>query len=320
MKTRWSTKTRWSMKSCWLPLVALLGLPSVAVADFRIYGKGNVSFQAVDESGERTSELVSNASRLGVRGSETLREGLEVIYQLEYEVQIDDGDKNDRTFNQRDSYIGLRGRMGSLIAGKLNTPLKNIQDAVDLFNDLEGDLNYLFAGEVRADNVVQYISPAYGRYFTSSVAYIAPEEDGLDPGVSAATTFQYEDLYLAVGGDSGVQAPDADLFRIAGRYSFAAVGLHVGALYEFYDDGVIEEEGSLVSLLWEASEQWAFKLQGGTSDINHGGGEAVSVGVDYRLSPSTKLYGYYTNESRDLGCGVERCEDQYLGAGLSVTF
>lgn len=306
------------MKRLVMPLALTLTLPAIAMADFRVYGKANVSLQHADESGDSKMELVSNASRIGVKGSETLSEGLEAIFQFEYETQVDDGDKGGQTFSQRDIYVGLRGKAGTLLVGRVNTPLKTAQDKVDLFNDLEGDINYLFAGEVRASNVVQYKSPVFGEYFSGSVAYIASEDEDVDPGVSATASYRNAGLYLALAQDTDVQEEGADVTRLVARYSFNTV--HIGALYEAYENALVDEDGAFVSVLWEASDLWSFKAQAGSADINQAGGESISLGADYKLSDSTKLFGYYTNETSDLVCGTVDCDDQYLGVGMSLSF
>lgn len=299
-------------------LLALAMVPTVVQADVTVYGKGDVALQYVDRSGEETAELVDNSSRIGLKGSETLTDGLEAIYQFEYGTYVDDGDSDGRTLGQRNIYIGLRGDWGSLLAGKVDTPLKRVQNKVDLFNDLEGDIGYLFAGEVRASNTVQYRSPVLAESLSGSVAYITYEEEGVDPGVSASGSFQRGAFYLGAALDSNVAMPDSEAARLAARVSIASI--HLGALVEHYEDNQVEEDGALVSVLWELTEAWSLKAQGGVSDINYSGGESLSLGVDYHFSDNTKVYGYYTNETNDLGCAGQGCDDDYLGAGLSLSF
>ena len=67
------------MNKVLLPLVLATALPLSALADVTVYGKANVSLQSTDEGGDAITEVVSNASRLGVKGSEDLR------YQVRYQ-------------------------------------------------------------------------------------------------------------------------------------------------------------------------------------------------------------------------------------------
>jgi len=92
-----------------------------------IYGKTNVSVARIDDGANDTWELTSNASRLGFKGSADLTGTLQAIYKLEYEVFFDDGDSGGNTFTQRNIYIGLQGRGGTLFAGKHDTAVKMAQ-------------------------------------------------------------------------------------------------------------------------------------------------------------------------------------------------
>ena len=134
------------MRKALLPVAIAAVLPLSALADATIYGKANVSFQSTDEGGDSITEVVSNASRIGFKGSESLSDGLKAIYKFEFEVQVDDGEKDDKTFTQRNIYVGLQSdSKGTVIIGKFDTPLKVAQKKVDLFSDLEGDIKSILS-------------------------------------------------------------------------------------------------------------------------------------------------------------------------------
>ena len=89
------------MKKTALSLAIAAVLPAFANAEKvevempEFYGKVNVSIQNTQEEGKGSiSELVSNASRLGVKGKIELNHGLEGIYKLEYQTAVDDGDNS----------------------------------------------------------------------------------------------------------------------------------------------------------------------------------------------------------------------------------
>src|SRR5690606_27907974 len=117
-------------------------------------------------------ELVSNASRIGLKGSEKINDKLKAIYQFEYQTEVDDGVNPSGTFSQRNIFIGVEGNFGRLTAGLFDTPLKLVQEKIDLFNDLAGDIGQLLNGEIRAKNIVQYSTPASLGKLGLSVAYI----------------------------------------------------------------------------------------------------------------------------------------------------
>ncbi|PTB84406.1 hypothetical protein C9988_04665, partial [Pseudidiomarina aestuarii] len=85
----------------------LLSAPYTAVSaadepTFDFYGRINVSLQQSDDGAGSDSEVVSNASRIGVKGGAQLTDTLEVIYQLEWQVDVADlgSDDNLKSRNQ----------------------------------------------------------------------------------------------------------------------------------------------------------------------------------------------------------------------------
>ncbi len=304
------------MKKTIFLLAATLPFAGTTLAEPTLYGKANVSLQANDENGESTTDLVSNASRLGVKGSEAINDSLKAIYRFEFEVHIDDGDKDGQTFSQRDIYVGLQGdTWGTVIAGKFNTPFKQAGKPVDLFNDLEGDLKSILSkSENRESNSVQYSSPSAWGPVIVNVDYIASEE-ARDDGVSTSVIFDQDALYLAFAYDMDVEAEGADIYRLVGQYAFG--DFKVGALYEDQDAGVSnlrDGDGWLVSAQYKV-DQWVLKAQLGESDIVKEGGDTYSLGADYVLTKNAKVFGFYTAEEAD-----DNTDNDYLAVGFELKF
>lgn len=294
---------------------SLLTIPAAnAVAEPAFYGRANVSFELVDEAGGNTdTELSSNASRLGVKGTEQLNEAYKVIYQLEYGVDFDDKD----TFSQRNIFIGLQSDWGAVIAGHFDTPFKRAQGDVDLFNDLRGDIKTITPHDNRESNSVMYSTPESFGPFAANVAYISSEEEGRDDGKSASVAYEANGLYAAVALDQDVEQEDAEAARFATTYSFDAWQL--GALLEVTDPAVGDSEsGWLLSGKYSVN-QWAFKAQGG-SGYQYSGDmleevDTLSLGVDYRFAKNAKAFTFYTaNESEG------ESTEHYLGAGFELRF
>ena len=105
--------------------------------DGKLYGKINVAVVNSDSGSTDTWKLNSNASRIGLKGSSQISEGLSVFYKTEFEVAVDNGnfgdDEDKSTFKQRNIYAGIKGQYGSLLAGKNDTPTKLAQKKIDLF-------------------------------------------------------------------------------------------------------------------------------------------------------------------------------------------
>ncbi|MDG2414092.1 MAG: porin, partial [Hyphomicrobiales bacterium] len=122
-----------------------------------IYGRLDFSLNEINKFsvGSKT-DAVSNSSRLGLKGKHTFDNGFSAIYQ--YETQIDPIDRSPN-FKDRNSYIGLKGYFGKFIIGIHDTPVKQSQATVDLFNDTAGDIKNILWGENRSKKAAQWNSP-----------------------------------------------------------------------------------------------------------------------------------------------------------------
>jgi len=313
--------------------VALASLfPVAAFADVVVYGKANVSVQNADEAALDDSrvELVSNASRIGLKGGEEVNSSLKVIYQFEYQTEVDDGTNGSQTFGQRNIYLGLQGVAGTIMGGHFDTPTKVAQEKIDLFNDLEGDITHIFKGEIRASNIIQYTTPTFGGGFAGSVAYITEENDGTfkqnnpvgtEPGNGISASFGYTSamFYAGIAMDQDVEAEGVDLVRAVARVTLGPVQL--GVLAEQYenDNTGADEDGALASALWNITDKWALKGQYGQSDVRMADGETASIGLDYKMTKAATLFSYATKVENELVGASER-DDTYVGVGVDFKF
>jgi len=310
------------MKKALLPLLIASALPMSAFADVTVYGKANVSLQNSDESDNSQFELVSNASRIGLKGGEQINDGLKAIYQFEYQTEVDDGanGSNNQTFGQRNIFVGLQGTAGTLIAGKFDTPVKAAQEKVDLFNDLEGDMSFVMVGETRANNIVQYSSPLLGKAVTINVAQVSAEDPAMDDGLSVSATYTSASWYAALATEKDITAQGADITRAVGRYTLNA--WQFGLLIQQAKDAASNKTNSwLVSTKYSLNDSWALKAQYGDADLDLADGKRkqLSVGADYSLSKNTTLFGFYTQEKADAG-SVNVSDDNWIGVGMELKF
>ncbi|HCS64335.1 MAG TPA: porin [Cellvibrio sp.] len=317
------------MKKTLLAVALAAFFPVTAFADVVVYGKANVSLQNADEAAMDDSrvELVSNASRIGLKGGEEINSSLKVIYQFEYQTEVDDGTNGSQTIAQRNIYLGLQGSAGTIMGGHFDTPTKVAQEKVDLFNDLEGDITQIFKGEIRASNIVQYTTPAFGGGFSGSVAYVSEENDGTfkqsgTPTNGTSLSFGYTSaaFYAGIAADQDVEADGVDLLRAVARVTLGSVQL--GALFEQYenDNTGADEDGALVSALWNLTDKWALKGQYGQSDVKMADGETASIGLDYKMTKNATLFSYATTVENELVAVAGERDDTYVGAGIDFKF
>ena len=315
-----------------LAVASTIALPpqgfAVGPIDGTIYGRINVSVVNADNGTSHTYKLNSNASRLGIKGESEIANGLYAIYKAEVEICVDDGDCDGRTFTQRNIVGGIRGRLGTVWAGKHDSPTKLAQNKIDLFNDLEGDIKSTFEGENRVSNIVAYTSPTMNG-FSTMVAIIPGEgadldSDGIDDrgltdGMSYSISYNVDNVYMAIAGDQDVDSQD--LTRVVAKYKMDA--LKVGIMYQQNEDnvGTKDESGFFVSAAYQLDERITVKVQYGSIEDDADGDEeqTLSLGGDYKLAKGTKIYMFYTDNT-DSSIGKLDDENSTFGLGVEHNF
>jgi predicted porin len=299
-----------------LTICSILAQPAIA-ANIDIYGRADVSFQSSDEGEGKFTEVKSNASRLGFKGNHKLNDDLEVIFKAEFQVDLDGDSEKGKSITDRNQYVGLKGAFGEVLLGKNDTMLKQSQGKVDLFSDLNGDIKSLWKGENRMADTVSYKSPKFND-FRIGVTYIAEDEIDAEDAISVAVFYGDKKLkkskvYASIAMDSEVKGYDTTRATVQGKVS----GITLGAIYHTQEkvDGGAEMDGFLLSAKYKVNEV-TLKGQYQTADYDGGDSKSgVTVGADYSLAKSTKLYAFYTSFDMDSGA-----DEDYLAVGIQYKF
>jgi predicted porin len=302
-----------------LCLALLSGLSFNALAEVDIYGKANVTVQSSDDGEGSFTEIKSNASRFGLKGSEKISDGLEAVYKFEFQVDVSDADsKGDKdNISARNQYVGFKGSFGQVVIGRNDTALKQAQGKLDLFNDLEGDIKNTFKGENRLGNSVSYASNSY-EGFKVLASFIAEDDKDAKNGYSVALTYgdaglKKSAVYAAVAADSEVNGYDVVRATVQGKIE----DFRLGAMYQTQEkvDGSAEADGYLVNAAYLMGSN-TFKVQYQTMDFDDSDDKsAVSVGVDHKLNKNLKVFGFYSSFDMD-----NNVDQDYLGLGMQYKF
>ncbi|MFP3352010.1 porin [Pseudoalteromonas sp. SIMBA_153] len=302
-----------------LCLALLSGLSFNALAEVDIYGKANVTVQSSDDGEGSFTEIKSNASRFGLKGSEKISDGLEAVYKFEFQVDVSDADsKGDKdNISARNQYVGFKGSFGQVVIGRNDTALKQAQGKLDLFNDLEGDIKNTFKGENRLGNSVSYASNSY-EGFKVLASFIAEDDKDAKNGYSVALTYgdaglKKSAVYAAVAADSEVNGYDVVRATVQGKIE----NFRLGAMYQTQEkvDGSAEADGYLVNAAYLMGSN-TFKVQYQTMDFDDSDDKsAVSVGVDHKLNKNLKVFGFYSSFDMD-----NNVDQDYLGLGMEYKF
>ena len=303
-----------------LCLALLSGLSFNALADVDIYGKANVTVQSSDDGEGSFTEIKSNASRLGVKGSEKINDSLEAVYKFEFQVDVSDADSkgdNDDNISARNQYVGLKGAFGQVVIGRNDTALKQSQGKLDLFNDLEGDIKNVFKGENRLGDSITYTSNSY-EGFKVLATFIAEDDVDADNGYSMAVTYgdvalKKSAVYASIAADSEVNGYDVVRASIQGKVE----DFKLGAMYQTQEkvDGSAEGDGYLLNAAYSMGKN-TFKVQYQAMDFDDSDDKtAISVGVDHKLNKNIKVFGFYSSFDMD-----NNVDQDYLGLGMEYKF
>src|SRR5574340_1340945 len=329
-----------------------------ATENVDVYGKLHMSVSIFDETvdsipgdpntrGTSDLQFSSNASRIGFKGAEDLGGGLSAIWQIESGVSVDEG---SGSWASRNTFLGLKGGFGTVLAGNHDTPLKRVGRAVDLFGDTMADSRNVLGGgsDMRAKNTVAYITPSFSG-LTIAAAYtndpgnqgtqINPKVLGLpDPvtglpststtGIDTGdqdsngaynlnATYTNGPLYVGFGygdGDFHENNGLAEHWRLAGGHTFGNFKV-VGQ----YDSLADDTSAGADHTAWMVGGAYTMgnivlkaNYMAGEFDCN-GCAEPTqwTIGADYNLSKRTSVYALYASAEDGVMFGS--------GAGASDT-
>ena len=268
-----------------------------------VYGKLWISVESQDTASGTEVDMVSNASRLGIKGSMDFGEGIEAIYQAEYEVDPVDGtadESKDRTFKQRNSFVGLKGSMGTIFLGKHDTATKKSQKKIDLFNDLAGDIKNILQGENWMSDLVGYTTPKINGFSATFNAIKGTEglgDDSIGDSTSTSFTYDSENFYIALAFDSELKGYDSTRLTLQIPFNRSQLGIMFQDS-EKLSTGV-EEDGYVISFSQKVGDKGTLKFQQAESDMKLDSGKQFSFGYDYKLSSKAKAFFFFTDLSGD---------------------
>ncbi len=364
-----------------IAIAAAVAAPS-AFAAATVYGVAHMSgnsFSSINDGAGNSTGLTSmssNSSRLGIKGDEDLGGGLKAIYQMEFGVALDGntdattgtvsstgtaGTTNSATTftSQRNTFVGLTGGFGTVLAGRRDSLIKDAGRKYDLFGDQLGNNRQVlglgsstYSGLVdgRHNNVLAYVSPSFSGV-TLGVAYVpgagntveqydnaAVKNDAVTAMVDyTAGAFSATAGYINVNNvlkDSSATANSGfTAYRLGAGYTFGAA--KVVAIYQNANvNNVATANGSKQSqdayglgASYKVTTAGTVKAQymmaanvSGTSN----GADMLSVGYDHALSKNTTAYAAYVNvdnhgDTSTANSGAYTASMANGGAGSNVT-
>ena len=283
---------------CLVFFVTLVSSVSI-FAEPVVYGKIWITAESQDREASRESDLVSNTSRLGIKGEARIGDGLLGIYQLEYEVDPVDGtadETKNRTLKQRNSFIGIKGSKGTLVLGIHDTAFKGSQFKIDLFNDLAADRKNILHGKNRMSDFLGYTSPgASGFTFTINAIRGNDGQGDEKIGDSKSYSLNYENqnIYVSLAQDSKIKGYDNSSISVQIPIKRHGIGFIYQESKNIYTG--ISQEGHIISLAYALGEKGRLEMQSGSSDMKIEGGQQTTLGYKYYLSKEFQIFFFITD-------------------------
>ncbi|MCL1040201.1 porin [Shewanella marisflavi] len=295
------------------------------------------------QEGKDGTVIENNFSNLGVKGSEKISDGVDVIYQMEFQVE-NTSSKGD-VFKARNTFLGIKGAAGALLAGRNDTVFKQSEGGIDLFGNSNADIDRLVGAQTRSADGFWYYSPRIANILTLNATYLMednnqagvedPEEQYAVSATLGDKKFKEQSYYLAVAYNKGISGIDA--YR--GVAQFKVGNFKVGGLFqnsESIADGSDDNNTYLVNL--------AYNLNGVNIKAEYGVDEAgfgkyyknakgvtgtdinvtnFVIGADYRVAKSTLVYGHYAMYEGDhkvAGMKVDLEDENVFTVGVRYDF
>ncbi|NNG14741.1 MAG: porin [Gammaproteobacteria bacterium] len=285
-----------------------------------IYGKAHISVDASDDdNGTDETSISSNSTRLGFKGKHEINDNLSVVYKIEQEILFDQG---EGTFASRNAYVGLKGGFGTVLAGKHDTPFKDVGGKWGMFGDTVADRRAILGAadgkgntmNQRANNSIMYIGK-FGKPVEFRAMY---STDGLDDSGGAidakdenlfSTSLVYKTKKLRLGvayedWDNLKGNGQVDGWRAAGTYDFGKV--KAGLIYESIDSNdsaLFNRDVWGVNAAFKVNKNTSLKAQYLVADDHDGesdsGANMASIGLFNKLDKQTTIYAAYTRTDND---------------------
>ena len=272
-----------------LAVAGLVSGAAFAQSNVTIYGIVDMGVVWADADGRNDGWKIDNGllsgSRLGFKGEEDLGSGLKAIFTLEYMLMPDvnaavgaAGDWSGTATRQ--AYVGLKGNMGTVVAGRLQGAGYNFAcshnpvagGAFDTISKLTGGALLLGCGSLgRTNNSVAYISPNWSGFtFEYNHARVTENANRLYSAAYAG---------LAAGADPAHGTDDAYANLVRGNYTngpFSASLVWAG-----FEGGKNNTTGALLAAAAQPvdTKEWG-------------------IGADYDFG-MVKIYGTYQDRDTD---------------------
>lgn len=334
---------------------AFVAPAAMADGNVSIYGEANASVDFTKDgavaNSQSANKVSSNESFLGVKGSTDLGGGYAALFQVESAIALDGtvtGSTNGllptspvnagSRLGGRDTFAGLSGGFGTVLAGTHDTPYKMSTRGMDVFANTIADSRALSGGtggihDIRLGNVLAYVSPKIANSLTIVGAVVMGAENmsGAGAGATKGSALSLAAMYgsgpIAAAlayqtitvGTFGTGSLGIATLAIPANTKLSAVKVGVGYTADQFGVNFVVERPSVsapgaasvsgtnlyLGAKFNVSSTDAIKAAYGkagstaTGAAPSNGATQISIGYDHNLGKGTTLYALYSKVSND---------------------
>ncbi|MGB2518625.1 porin [Shewanella algae] len=310
-------------------------------------GTNGLDANYADENNSGTY-IENNFSHLGVKGSEKLTDGVDIIYQMEFQVENTSGSGD--TFKARNTYLGAKTAYGTVLVGRNDTVFKQAEGGVDVFGNTNADIDRLVGGQTRSADGFWYYSPKIADLITLNATYLVDDNndaknksDESQYALSATIgdkKLKAQNYYAAIAYNKGISNIDA--YRAVGQVKLG--DFKIGGLFQNSEDVIIKDDNNtyFVNVVYNLNgvnlkAEYGYDETGfgkyyknvntvGKDTVNTGSDievTSITVGADYRISKSTLVFAHYAHyEGEHVLAGVKEDlqDDNVFTVGVRYDF
>lgn len=284
---------------------------SVSAGDTVLYGKINNSLVRTAVSGVTANwDVIDQQSRIGIKASEDLGNGLTAVMQIE--LKLDTDTANGLADGGRLAYVGFTGGFGTVTLGQQWTPYYGAVDKTDIFSTPGANDHYLL-NRFRTSDTLAYVSPNFGGVTVKLAAITdgAADEDGVDTW-NGSIGYKNAGLDVALGIHEDVTVDADSYWGIGAKYSmgdFAVIGQ-----YERRDNSTKDKSWGIGATATFGSNVAKIVYGKETVSAGNASGSTWSLGMDHNFSKRTKVFvEYHTSE-------IESDDTSAYGVGIQHVF
>ncbi len=316
----------------------LIALAVAGLVSGSAFAQSNVTIAGIVDLGYRHSSGTGlsksgidhggdSGSRLIFKGTEALGNGVTALFNLEYGLNPDEnvgvGTKAASGANARQTFVGLTGDFGTVVAGRLQPMAKGVSDKYDTMasmwfspvNSLDKASGTTINNGIRLSNAVAYVSPKMAGGLTAQLAYSFAGASELDGNAYSGDAerilgvgLDYDNgpvglslIYHRANDLNNVSGVDARDMLVGGSYDFGAA--KVVASWQSVKRDPADTSDKIYQLGVQVPVSAAGKVYVGYANYNKdkssNDAKSFAVGYKHAMSKRTNFYAGYQRVAND---------------------